>query len=237
MNALAPRTPAERWLSRQFIVRKQSFPRIVARVRDEPVLVDSLLEGLSSITPPVKFGSAKALWLLGEAAPELLYPRFDVFLALLDSKNSILRWNATRALACLAPVDSDEKLVAALDKYLSPIPGPQMIAAVNTIQWASRIALAKPHLADRIARAIVGVRNASYKTEECRNVAVGHAIVSLDRFFHLVGDKRAIIAFVSAQLDNPRPATRKKAALFVKRHSTRQVTTSRNCPMASNMPR
>ena len=219
MNALAPRTPAERWLSRQLTARQPNFPRIVARIRNEPVLIDSLLEGLTSKTPPVKLGSAKALWLLSETAPELLYPRFDFFLALLDNENGILRWNAARVLACLAPVDADGKLEAALDRYLSPIPGPEMIAAGNAIQWASRIALAKPYLADRIARAIMSVRSARYKTAECRHVAIGHAILSLDRFFHLIGDQGAIIAFASAQLDNPRPATRKKAAAFLKKHT------------------
>ena len=149
---------------RQLIARKRNFPRIVARIRNEPALIDALLEGLTSQTPPVKSGSAKALWLLREAAPELLYPRFDFFLALLDNQNNILRWNAARVLACLASVDAGGKLEAARDKYLSPIPGPETIAAGNAIQWASRIALAKPD-----------ARSANYKTAECRNVAIGHA--------------------------------------------------------------
>jgi len=220
MIAHASPATAERWLSRQLTAPKQNFPRIVARVRNEPVLIESLIEGLASKAPPVKFGSAKALWLLGEEAPELLYPRFDFFLALFDDRNSILRWNAARILACLAPADADGKLESSLDKYLSPIPGPEMIAAGHAMQGGSRIALAKPHLADRIARAILGVQTATYKTAECRNVAVGHAIVSLDAFFHLIGDRDAVIAFVSAQLDNPRPATRKKAAAFLKKHSS-----------------
>ena len=49
-------------------------------------------------------------------------------------------------------------------------------------------------------------------------MAIGHAIVSLDRFFHLIGDQGPIVAFVSAQLDNPRPATRRNAAAFLKGH-------------------
>jgi len=219
MIAHAARAPAERWLSSQFVARKPNFPSIVAHVRQEPILIDPLLEGVSFVDPRVKFGSAKALWLLAETAPELLYPRFDFFLALLDSENRILRWNATRVLACLAPVDTDGKLDAALDKYLSPIPGPEMIAAANAIQWASRIALAKPCLADCIARAILEVRSAKYKTAECQNVAIGHAIVSLGRFLPLIGEQEAVIAFVSEQLNNSRAATRKKASAFLKNAS------------------
>ena len=86
-----------------------------------------------------------------------------------------------------------------------------MIAAANTIQGAADIALAKPHLADRIATEIIKVDRAHYATPECRNVAVGHAIQALDRFFEHIQKKDSVLAFVESQFDNPRPATRKKA--------------------------
>ena len=178
-------------------------------------LVPSLIAGVASPRASVRFSSAKALSRLAEQSPELLYPHFDFFVSQLDCPNSILRWNATRTLACLAPADRGNKLEAALDKYLSPIPGPQMIAAATAIRWAAVIALARPHLADRLARAILGVRRAVYRTEECRNVAIGHAIQSLERFFESIGDKKPVLGFVRAQLRNPRPATRAKARAFL----------------------
>ncbi len=155
---------------------------------------------------------------MAEDSPELLYPRFDFFLVQLDNPNSILRWNAMRALASLAPADRAGKLEAALDKYLSPIPGPQMIGAATAIHGAAAIALAKPHLAERLARAILAVRRAHYERDECRNVAIGHAILALGRFYHLIGDKPAVLRFARAQRDNPRPATAAKARAFLTKH-------------------
>ena len=64
---------------------------------------------------------------------------------------------------------------------------------------------------------ILKVEQASYRTPECRNVAIGHAIQSFDRLFGQVKQKRPVLAFVTRQLDNPRPATRKKAEKFLKR--------------------
>jgi hypothetical protein len=89
-----------------------------------------------------------------------------------------------------------------------------MIGAANAIQGAADIALAKPHLADRIAREIVKVRHARYATPECRNIAAGHAIQALDRFFEHIRQKKPVLAFVEYELNNPRPATRKKAEKF-----------------------
>jgi hypothetical protein len=156
-------------------------------------LIQSLVAGVASPRASVRFRSSKALALLAEESPELLYPRFDFFLKQLDSPNSILRWNATRALASLASADRGNKLEAALDKYLSPIPGPQMIGAAAAIRGAATIALAKPHLAERLARAILGVRRAVYEREECHNVAIGHTIESLERFFEGIADKKAVV--------------------------------------------
>ena len=92
-----------------------------------------------------------------------------------------------------------------------------MIGAANAIVAAANIALAKPHLADRIVKEILKVERASYRTPECHNVALGHAIKSFDRLFHHVKNRRPVLAFVTRQLDNPRPATRKKAERFLKR--------------------
>jgi hypothetical protein len=92
-----------------------------------------------------------------------------------------------------------------------------MIGAANAIAAAANIALAKPHLADRIVKEILKVERASYQRPECRNVAIGHAIQSFDRFFRHVGNTRPVLAFVKRQLDNSRPATRKKAERFLKR--------------------
>jgi hypothetical protein len=92
-----------------------------------------------------------------------------------------------------------------------------MIAAANVMQAAAVIAAAQPRLADTLAAGILTVGRAKYETEECRNVAIGHAIQALDRFFASIPRQRAVVSFVRRQLDNPRPATRRKAEKFLKK--------------------
>jgi hypothetical protein len=173
--------------------------------------------GLDAPAARVKYGCLKDLRRLSQEAPQLIYPDFDKFAGLLDHPNSIFRWNAAHILANLARVDRSRKLAPLLDRFLKPIRGPQMIAAANVIQAAAVIAAAQPHLADRIAAGILTVRRAKYESGECRNVAIGHAIQSLDRFFESIPRQRAVLNFVRRQLDNPRPATRRKAEKFMKK--------------------
>jgi hypothetical protein len=158
---------------------------------------------------------------MSEQEPDLLYPRFDFFARLMEGEARVLRWNSSRILGNLACADCEGKIEKLLDRYLAPITGGEMIAAANTMQGAAGIACAQPHLAGRIAQAILKVSRAQYATSECRNIAAGHAIQSLDRFFEHVRNKKPVLAFVESELSNPRPATRKKAEKFCKKWAVR----------------
>ncbi len=158
----------------------------------EPELVEALIVQVASNQARVKFAASKALRELAAEAPDSVYPYFNFFAALLGHNNRILKWNAMLTLANLATVDREAKLDEILDAYLAPIAGPDMISAANAILGAAMIATAKPHLADRIAERIFHVERASYATRECINVAIGHAVHALERFFPVVQDKRAV---------------------------------------------
>jgi len=193
-------------------------PKRVAKLR--PDLVQAAIDGVGSRSGRARLGASTLLRDLSGQSPDLLYPHFDFFAGLLGSANHILKWNATLTLANLAAVDREGRLDRILDAYLAPISGPNMIDGANAIRGAAAIALAKPHLAPRIAGRILAVERASYATAECRNVAIGHAIRALDKIFDAAGGERAVLRFVSRQTENPRPATRAKAQRFLRKRSS-----------------
>ena len=184
----------------------------------EPGLLPQLLEGLGIPKAPVKFGCEKALRLLSERVPQLLYPHYDFFVEMLDNENSFLRWGAIHTIGNLAASDAENRFDAIFDKYFSPIPGPALIPAANAIGGAAKIAAARLELAERITAELLKVEKAVYQTPECRNVALGQAIDALNTFFDKIEDKGAVLAIVKRQLSNTRNATRKRAERFIKRH-------------------
>ncbi len=195
-----------------------SSPEQVARaVVKNPALLEEVIEGLNAEPARVKYGCAKALRVISEERPDLLYPQFDYFVRLLSHENKIFQWEAIFVLARLARVDAKDKFTAIFDRYFAPIPGPVMITAANVIGASAHIARAKPHLADRIATEVLKVARARYQTPECRNVAIGHALLAFGEFLGLIENREPVLAFVRRQTRNPRPATRKKAELFLKR--------------------
>ena len=179
-------------------------------------LIEEVLAGIGAKRAGVKFGASKALRIMSERLPELLYRHFDFFAAMLDHDNQILKWNATLTLANLARVDRAGKIEAILDQYLDLISGPNMITAANAIRGAAIIGLAKPHLVRRILLRIMRVERVEYATPECRNVAIGHALRALEQLADLLPDRRVLRLFAARQLGNPRPATSAKARRFLK---------------------
>ncbi len=192
---------------------------IASRVLRKPELLSELIDGLGAEKARVKYGCAKILRIISDEAPGLLYSRFAFFADLLDSDNNIFKWGAIHVIANLATVDTEDRIEAIFERYFAPIPGPALITAANVIAGAAKIALAKPQLTERITKELLKVEKARYKTTECRNVALGHAIKAFDQFFDQIKDKGPVVAFVRRQLENTRNATRKKAEVFLKRRS------------------
>ena len=179
-------------------------------------LIAEVLAGVGAKRAGVRFGASKALRILSERAPELIYPHFDFFVAMLGHDNHILKWNATITLANMARVDCEGKIEAVLNRYLDLISGPNMITAANAMRGAAIIGAAKPHLVKRIVPRIMRVEHAEYATPECRNVAIGHALLALEELAGLLPDRRGVRLFAARQLGNPRAATSAKARRFLK---------------------
>ncbi len=204
--------------ARLFNRRGADPSRVANIVARNPEQMASILMGLTAKEARVKYGCAKVLLMLSEKRPLALYPRFDFLAGLLDSESKILQWNATWMLANLTTVDTQNKFEVIFDRYFAPIPGPVMITGANVIGAAARIARAKPRLTGRITSELLKVERAEYQTPECRNIALGHAIQSFDKFFDQIENKQPVIGLVRRQLENDRPATRKKAERFLRKH-------------------
>ncbi len=209
-----------------FSRKDTNLEKIARRAVRQPDYIPEIIDGLSHDKTPVKYGCAKVLRIIAETRPDLLYPHFTTFARLLNHDNNIMKWEAIFVISCLSVVDDDNRVNRILKKYLKPITGPMLITAANVIKGAARIAEAKPKLSDRIAGEILKVEQAHYKSPDCRNIAMGHAITSLDKMVNRVKKPAEIIRFVERQLQNPWPATRKKAEKFIKKHQLDLTNTS-----------
>jgi len=202
----------------QLAKKKATAEAITDNVIQNPDLLPEIFQGLNAEKANVKYGCLKVLRLISEQQPAMLYPRFDFFVDLLDSEVTFFKWGAILIIANLTTVDSDHKFEKIFNRYFAPITDHVMITASNIIGSSAKIALAKPELTERITREILKVENAVYQTDECRNVAIGHAIKSFQQFFNQIESKEPVIWFINKQLDNCRSGTKKAAEKFMEKY-------------------
>jgi hypothetical protein len=209
---------SESFILQQLAKKEVTAEAISDKILQHPNLLPEIFQGLKAEKANVKYGCLKVLRLISEREPAMLCPHFDFFVELLDSEVTFFKWAAILIIANLAAVDSNHKFEKIFDKYFSPITDHVMITAANIIGSSAKIALAKPELTERIVREILKVEQAAYQTDECRNVAIGHAIKSFHQFFHRVKAKQPVIELVKRQLTNSRAGTKKAAEKFVMRY-------------------
>jgi hypothetical protein len=176
------------------------------------------LAGLSSADPSVKYGCSREVLALAREDPAALYPERDAFVALLDSDNRILRWTAIGVVGALAKVDRSADIGAWVDRLIGFLNTDNMITANNAIAALADIALARPEYRPKITAELIRVEGYDYDTPECRNIAIGKAIMGMGVYFSGLDDKKTALDFVRRQAGNSRHATKKKAEQFLKKY-------------------
>ena len=189
-------------------------------VEQDWTLLPQLLEGVSSSKASIRYGCAKVLMDLSEVHPTRLYPFMDPIIGLLDSKYRILIWNALAIIANLAKVDKDKKFDVAFDKYYSFVNDEYMVTVANVVGHSGKIALAKPHLIDKITDELLkvdGISLTPHLTEECKRVIAEGAIKSFDLFFDKITEKKRVISFVEKHAGSSRRTLRLTAENFLRK--------------------
>jgi hypothetical protein len=157
---------------------------------------------------------------MSEKYPEILYPYFDNFIVLLESKYRILTWNAMAIIANLTRVDRDRKFEAIFDQYYGFLNNEYMVTVANVVGNSAKIALAKPHLVQRITSELLKVENIKltpHLTAECKRVIIERTIKSLDVFFEKIQAKEQVLSFVRRHLRSTRTSLRKEAQSFLEK--------------------
>jgi len=207
-------------LTEALLDKSMTKKELLSKVRQDFSLIPFLLKGVGSSKAAVRYGCAKVLMDLSEEHPEKLYPYFDSFINLLESKYRILTWNALAIIANLTPVDADKKFDVIFDKYYSFLDNDYMVTVANVVGNSGKIALAKPYLIPKITDELLKVQDIStspHLSEECKRVIAQHTIETLDLFFDRIDQKKQVISFVKVHLDSPRKKLRTAAENFLKK--------------------
>ncbi len=201
------------------INQKKDFCKDIAeKVINNPELLSIILEGVYSDTARVKLRSVKILAIISRKNPEILYPHMSFFIELMDSSNKIILWNTMDVIANLSKLDSENKINDIFEKFYDFISDESMITAAHVVDNSWKIAKAKPIYQNEITDKLIELETIP-RDQECRNILLGKAILSFDKYFDEIEDKEEVISLVKRQLNNSRNATKTKAERFLRNHS------------------
>lgn len=175
-----------------------------------------MLKGISSDNAKVKYRCAKVLRNLSDTNPEVLYPKWDFFVEMLESENTFLKSDAVYIIANLTRIDSGKKFERIFRNFYRLLDDKSMITAANLVKASPIIAKTKPELQSEITNRLLSI-DETHHGSECKNVIKGHVILALAKYFEDSKDKKKILQFIKEELSNTRPATRKKAEKFLKK--------------------
>ncbi len=177
------------------------------------------IEDLASTDPKVKYACAKSVLAIAAARPKELYPYLCLFQSMLEGDNRILRWTAIDVVGAMGRVAAVKDVHGLIERLLPMLDTGNMITANHAIAALADIARARPEHRAHITAELIKVESYRYDTDECRNIAVGKALLALGSYQLPEAAMNAAVDFARRQVGNRRPATAKKAAVFLRWHA------------------
>ncbi len=192
--------------------------QLLEKIKQDSKLIPEVVDGMNSSKAAIRYGCGKVLMNFSEDQPGKLYPYFDFFVKILDSKYRILTWQAMAIIANLTSVDKNRKFDSIFNKYYNFINDEYMVTVANLVGNSGKIALFKPSLIPMITNEILKVedlKTTPHLTDECKRVIAESAITTFDMFFDKIENKEKVVSFVKKQVNSSRRSLKIKAEEFL----------------------
>ncbi len=201
----------------------ETVRRAERAVADKATLAE-LLAGILAKKAEVREPSFKALLLITETHPEVLFPHWEYFAGLLVSKNTYLKYEAIYLIANLAVADTGRKFERIFETFYELLDDTSVIPASHAALNSGKIGRAKPELRTRITDRLLRIEDTHHEPER-RELIKSYVIAAFDEYFELAEeeDKELILEFVRGQVDSSSPKTRTKAKAFLKQWDQREA--------------
>ena len=193
-----------------------NLEKVAQAVVTTPDARSQVVAGIVAKDDTYRYNCFQVLLRVLEIRPAVLYPEWDRFFDLLSSRNAFHRSIGLQLIAGLAPVDAENRLDAALDRYLALLDDDKVMVARHMVQNAGQIVAAKPYLREQIVGHLLEV-DSTHHAPGRKELIKGDVIEVAGQFVDESGQAERIVVFVRQQLGSESPRTRKVAREFLKR--------------------
>jgi len=196
--------------------RDVDLESLAQQAREDQEFLSELVEALSDKQERVGYNCLRALLLVADERPELLYPHWHVFVELLASENTYFKLRGANLIAAIIGADTENRFEQIFDRYYDLLDDKSVITASYIAGNSGKIARAKPGLQSRITRRLLSIDETHHPPER-RDLIKGFAVEAFGQYLEESDHKAEILEFVTAQLESESPKTRKLAKSFLKK--------------------
>lgn len=176
-----------------------------------------LIGNLRSKKETIRFNSSRALHLISQQNPDVLYSLWDFFFELIEGDNTYWKCSGIPIIANLTRVDKENKFERMFERYFGLMNDKKsFIPAVYLAKSSETIVRAKPNLETKITRRLMKIDGTRHNPQR-RDLVKSDIIAAFDEYFEQAEDKKKIIEFVRKQLECDSPKTRKEAKRFLEK--------------------
>ena len=194
--------------------RTPEAERTAAEATKDGKALSELLDGLLVKKCAVRYKNFKAVYLVSEDYPEVLYPKWAFFENMLTSKNNTYKFYAIHVLANLAKADKAGKFEKIFDQFYDILNGDALVPACHVAYVSSKIAKAKPELTDEITKRLLNIGKATYKHVE---LVKANAVKAFSEYFDKITDKDQVLPLVKELQNSKSSRAKKEATAFLKK--------------------
>jgi hypothetical protein len=126
-------------------------------IMDSGQVLPEALANLTQKDETVRYNSFRALKILAETRPELLYPHWDVFVTQLRSQNSYHILSGLHLIADLTAIDGYSRFEKIFPEYYDLMSHKNMVIITHVALASGRILLYKPSLRKKVENKLLGI--------------------------------------------------------------------------------
>ena len=195
--------------------KKADPQQLVALVTKDSTLVDDLVVCLKERDHVIRENAFNALVLMCDEQSELVYPHWDYFVEMLNSKNAFHKSIGIYMLAPLTRADTEHRVDQVLDQLLDSINDKSVVVASNLARNIGKLLMNRPDLETKVFARIIPIDD-SAQTQHVE-IVKGHIVEGLLDYYPHAQDPSTIENFVRQQRNSGSPSTRKRAEQFLEK--------------------
>jgi hypothetical protein len=185
-------------------------------LEDKKYLLE-LVTNLRSKKETVRFNSSKALHLISQQNPEVLYPLWDLFFDLIGGGNTYWKCSGIPIIANLTRIDKEKRFERMFEKFFGLMDDKKsFIPAAYLARSSATIVRAKPNLETKITKRLMKIDETRHDPQR-RDLVKSDIIEAFDDYYEQARDKKEIMKFVRNQLECDSPKTRRRARTFLEK--------------------